>query len=248
MPSVTEVETRIAEQLDELLEPSRSIVRAVASLVRLCSAHAAEAPGVAASVQHSLLARTADEVAAVCCLGSYEMQAIALASSAYELGHLSAYIGADAERAERWKNWTHYDKAPWSVGEIAKGAIANAHRTTTMSPDRQYLYYRFACLAKHGNRLLQENAPAAESDVIRLLHADASFSGGQGNRAFFGMFFSAISGLLAANVCMRGLGHGSSRLAAAADDLAPRWNKLAQAFEAWRGSRRNNPPSQPSDR
>jgi hypothetical protein len=196
-------------------------------------------------VQHALLARVADEVAGVCCLASlgYDMQALVLAASAYEVGHLSAYIAFDDSLAREWSAWSNPTKTfgKRTVRELTRGGLRNAGMDP-QTEDKQYYWYQVCCASKHANPVLQRKAGVSDSDAMRLLNANPEFSPGAGNRAFLAMLVAGVGAAVALRAFSAGVPNGASaEVARRAHDVVPRWHSLARAFgeyvERKRGSR-----------
>jgi hypothetical protein len=143
---LSDSELHIGRALAPEWRAARETFRGASELARACSAHAAEVEPQthALHAQHILLARVAEDLAGLIVLSAvgYEMQAIVLSASAYEVGHLSAFIGDSEARAQRWLDWKEHDRMPWSVSVVTEGALRNAGRFTDTTNRRQYIFYQ----------------------------------------------------------------------------------------------------------
>ena len=135
--------------------------------------------GVSAScgVKALLLARMINDLRASVILAQkrYPMQSWTTASSAFEMAHDVGFIGKDEDRARRWVNQANITARPWPVYDAVARTFANLDLDPAGALG-EYQYYRYLCLAKHGNPVIQASHNLIDDGQAMTLHIDPYFS------------------------------------------------------------------------
>ena len=113
---------------------------------------------VSRRVVTSLLIRVSNDIhcTAKLALQGYPLQALSLASTAYEAAICVAAIGGDDTLAEKWAEHSDPKRSFMPVRELIKQAFTNLRLSTNRaSITSEYAIYSQLCLAKHANPILQ---------------------------------------------------------------------------------------------
>lgn len=102
----------------------------------------------------------------------YVAPALSLTAGMLEMAHVSMYIGADEDRAEKWLS--HADTktaAPWGTFDTVQG-VAKSVGVPDETMRREWdTIYRTACMAKHGNPLALKQVGYVERGGDRFILA-----------------------------------------------------------------------------
>lgn len=237
--ALRERERHLLEALEESRRPGRDAVRAVADLLRACarSARDRSTSAVACEVQALLLGRCADSLDGVVVLAGVgnELGALALSGTAYELGHLAAFIASDESRALRWRGWKKAERMPWRVREISDGALRQIGRADPSDHDRQYVFYSIACLAKHGSPFAMVKVAAPLSEEEWVVEADLAPGRIAGKLSYDAFMIAGSSGLVAVHSFATHYSNmGTAEIGDLLDAVLDRWNPFAAGWDQYR--------------
>lgn len=122
----------------------------------------------------------------------YAIQSQAIAATVHEVAYSVAYIGNSTERAEEWLRHENERRQYPKSGHLSVlQAVLPSIGLTEAHIDLEYQVYRYLCLAKHGNPVLQRAHGVSTEESSRYIEQLPYYSKATVELARFGLFHAA---------------------------------------------------------